>query len=627
MPTTLIGVVDELTAPSQGAFPQPDGTTEWCIWAPQHERVSLLLREGSRPRTHAMRRDEDGHFCWRGSAAHGQRYAYRLGDDQREYPDPVSRWQPDGVNQPSAVFDTARFRWSDAAWRGITSDALAIYELHVGTFTHEGTFAAVIDRLDDLRELGITAIELMPVAQFSGTRNWGYDGVHPFAAQNSYGGPEGLQRLVDAAHRMGMAVILDVVYNHLGPEGNYFGHFGGYFTDRYHTPWGKAPNFDGPGSDVVRKLVLDNAAMWIRDFHLDGLRLDAVQTIYDTSALHILAELQQAVQQIAQQQRRRVVVIGETNQNDIRLVAPRAAGGYGLDGIWADDFHHSVHALLTGEQDGYYQDYGGAEHVAKAIRDVFVYDGRYSPFHHRRHGNRAGTTPRDRFVFCVQNHDQIGNRALGDRLSATLSPAQLRLAAALLLLAPATPLLFMGEEYGETRPFPFFCSFSNPDLIAAVRRGRREELASVKFRWQHEPPDPQGAQAFEDARLSWDWAGDPQRAGLRALYKELLWARRTWFAGTPSEVTRAEIRGAGPEAACLWFERGVDRPVRICANLSSREIDVSEHCPAGAQLLFSSAAKAYGGEGERENVARLQPFECAVWGPTAWQPMRALRGE
>lgn len=625
MAETLIGEVDALTAPSQGAFPQPDGTTRWCVWAPHHERASLVLWEGDQRRTHVMPRDEDGHFRWQGRAAHGQRYAYLLGDDPREYPDPASRWQPSGVNEPSAVFDPTRFRWSDRGWRGITSDALVIYELHTGTFTREGTFAATIDRLNDLRDLGVTAIELMPVAQFSGTRNWGYDGVHPFAAQNSYGGPEGLQRLVDAAHRAGMAVILDVVYNHLGPEGNYFDQFGGYFTDRYHTPWGRAPNFDGPGSDVLRKLVLDNAAMWIRDFHLDGLRLDAVQTIYDTSALHILAELQEIVQQIAQEQGRRVVVIGETNQNDIRLVAPRAQGGYGLDGIWADDFHHSVHALLTGERDGYYRAFGESEHIAKALRDVFVYDGRYSPFHHRRHGNRAGGTPRDKFVFCVQNHDQIGNRALGDRLTATLSPAQLRLAASLLLLSPATPLLFMGEEYGETRPFPFFCSFSNPDLVAAVRRGRREELASVKFRWRHEPPDPQAETTFHDARLSWDWNDDPDRAGLRALYKELLWARRAWFAARPSEITRAEILDTGCEAACLWFERGMEQPVQICANLSAREVQIPELAAADRRLLFSSAAHAYGGTGERTTISKLQPFECVAWGAVALQSVPALR--
>lgn len=623
---TLIGLVDRLTEPSQGAFPQSDGTTEWCIWAPQHERVSLVLWQGGRKRALAMHREEGGHFRLRISAAHGQRYAYLLGDDRREYPDPVSRWQPDGVNQPSAVFNPAEFRWSDSGWRGIAADALVIYELHVGTFTREGTFDAVIERLDELVELGITAIELMPIAQFSGRRNWGYDGVHPFAAQNTYGGPAGLQRLIDAAHRAGIAVILDVVYNHLGPEGNYFGNFGPYFTDCYHTPWGRALNYDGPHSDPVRKVALDNTSMWIRDFHLDGLRLDAVQTIYDTSALHILAELQQAVQQIAHEQRRHVVVIGETNQNDIRLVTPRAQGGYGLDGIWADDFHHSMHALLTGERDGYYQDFGEPDHLAKALRDVFVYDGRYSPFHRRRHGNRAGDTPREKFVFCVQNHDQVGNRAMGDRLAAILSHAQLRLAAAILLLSPTTPLLFMGEEYGETRPFPFFCSFANPELIAAVRRGRKAELASVEFVWQHEPPDPHDEQTFDDARLSWNWMSDPRRAGLRALYKDLLCARQAWFGDKPNSVMMAEILSPHGEAPCLWFERGTHRTVQICANLSAREVNLPRQPAAASQLLLSTADVAYGGEREQKNRGDLSPYECAVWGPADGKRVSAFNG-
>ena len=450
--------------------------------------------------------------------------------------------------------------------------------------------------------------------------------MHPFAAQNTYGGPEGLQRLVDAAHRTGLAVILDVVYNHLGPEGNYFGNFAPYFTDCYHTPWGRALNYDGPQSDPVRKIVLDNADMWIRDFHLDGLRLDAVQTIFDTSALHILAELQQTVQQIAQDQRRHVTVIGETNQNDIRLVAPAADGGYGLDGIWADDFHHGMHALLTGERDGHYQAYGEAEHLAKSLRDAFVYDGRYSPFHHRRHGNRAGDTPREKFVFCVQNHDQIGNRAHGGppggiAVGCTTS----RVAAALLLLAPTTPLLFMGEEYGETRPFPFFCLFSNPELVAAVRRGRKAELASVKFVWQHEPPDPPGEQTFNEARLSWNWASDPRRAGLRALYKDLLWARQAWFGAKPCDVTLAEILVAEGDAPCLWFERGGSQPVQIYANLSERKIEAPRQPAADTRLLLSTADTAYGSAREaRKSNAVLLPYECVVWGPADLQSARLL---
>ena len=618
------GFVNPLDIPSQGPHKLPDGSTQWCVWAPLHQQVMLALWEDSQPVLRPMRRTDDGHFFWQGPAATGQRYAYRLGTETRDLPDPASRWQPDGVNKPSAVFHVDEFSWSDAAWRGVDRADLVIYELHVGTFTPQGTFAAIVERLPALRELGVTAIEIMPVAQFSGTRNWGYDGVHPFAAQNSYGGPAGLQALVDAAHRAGMGVLLDVVYNHLGPEGNYFANFGPYFTDHYHTPWGKALNYDDPDCDPVRKLVLDNAAMWVRDFHVDGLRLDAVQTICDSSAKHLLEELQDTVQVIAATQHRRVVVIAETNQNDVRLVAPREQGGYGLDGVWADDFHHCVHALLTGERDGYYVDFGTAEHLAKSLLDAFVYDGCYSPFHRRRLGNRVGDTPRERFVFCIQNHDQVGNRALGDRFGELLSPAEQRLAASLLLLAPAVPLLFMGEEYGESRPFPFFCSFAEPGLIEAVRRGRRAELASVKFAWKHEPPDPQSAETFDAAKLSWSWASDPSRAGLRALYADLLQARRKWPALRARHVTRADVirtsTGNSTGAACLCAELGDSERVTVWANLSAEPIDLPEQRPAGAAPVFSSAAAIYGGtRAANAEIKRLEPYECLAWG-------RAVRG-
>ena len=400
----------------------------------------------------------------------GLPYAFKLADG-REYPDPASRWQPDGVHRPSAVFFPESYRWSDAAWRGVARDDLVIYELHVGTFTPEGTFDAIIPRLPQLRSLGVTAVELMPVAQFAGDRNWGYDAVYPYAVQNSYGGPRALQRLVDAAHQAGLAVILDVVYNHLGPEGNYLGNFGPYFTDRYRTPWGMAINYDGPDSDAVRQFVIDNARMWVRDFHIDGLRLDAVHAIYDLSPRHILAEIQAAVQREAARAGRLVHVIAESNQNDVRLIRPRERGGYGLDGVWSDDFHHSVHALLTGERDGYYLDFGEPAHLAKALNDVFVYDGCYSPFRRRRHGSRVGAIDRTRFVVCVQNHDQVGNRARGDRLGTLVAPAAQRLACGLLLLSPCVPLLFMGEEYGEAEAL---------SLLLLVRRSRRRRGGAAR---------------------------------------------------------------------------------------------------------------------------------------------------
>ena len=449
----------------QGALLDADGSILWRLWAPKSERVLLVIGAGTDRREISMTAEPFGYHTHRASGIReGFRYAFKLSDGQ-EFPDPASRWQPDGVHRPSAVFSPAAFTWTDRNWRGVRREDLVFYELHVGTFTPAGTFDAIIPRLSELAALGITAIELMPIAQFPGERNWGYDGVYPYAVQNSYGGPRALQRLVDAAHQRGLAVFLDVVYNHLGPEGCYFNQFGHYFTNHYHTPWGAAINFGDAYSDPVRQFFIDNARVWIRDFHIDGLRLDAIHAIYDASALHILAEIRAAVHRIGKEQNRAVHVVAESNLNDVRVVNPPERGGHGLDGAWSDDFHHSVHALLTGERDGYYQDFGEPEQLVKALNNVYVYDGCYSPFRRRRHGSSVGTTDRTRFIVALQNHDQIGNRAMGDRLSTLLPPAAQRLAAGLMLLSPFVPLMFMGEEYGETRPFPFFCSFGDPDLV------------------------------------------------------------------------------------------------------------------------------------------------------------------
>lgn len=591
----------------------------------------------------------DGYFaCELPDAPEGLRYLYRLADGG-EYPDPASRWQPVGVHRPSAVFFPEEFSWTDRAWRGVAREDLVIYELHVGTFTPEGTLAAIVPRLAELRELGVTALELMPVAQFPGERNWGYDGVHLFAVQNSYGGPRGLQQLVDAAHAAGLAVILDVVYNHLGNEGNYLAQFGPYFTDRYHTPWSCAVNFDGPGSDAVRQFVIDNACQWVRDFHLDGLRLDAVQTIYDFGAQHILAELQEAVQWEAALAERTVHVIAETDQNDTRLIRPVDRGGYGLSAVWSDDLHHSVHALLTGQRDGYYEDFGQPRHLAKAIASVHVYDGCYSVHRRRRHGSRVTGHDRTQFVVCVQNHDQVGNRALGDRFGTLLPLAAQRLAGALLLLSPCTPLLFMGQEYGETRPFPFFCSFGDPELIEAVRRGRRQEFADLSFRWGAEIADPQAPETFAAAQLSWSWpAGSPQ-AGLRTLYQDLLQARRVWpplrdrrhtsarlAAGSGSrqtsgrlELYRVPLASSATTAArlvpvqaddseervLLVVERGSgDDNLLACANVAA--VNLPLILDVGTRrLLLSTEDRRYGGQRTREvPVDFLAPYELVVFG-------------
>ena len=495
----------------------------FAVWAPRAERVSARILSGRGTGVHRLEPNDDGVFSGivAGVAA-GDDYLFRLEGSWGacERPDPVSRFQPDGVHGPSRVVDPFAFAWTDSGWTGREMADHVLYELHVGTFSDAGTFDGVIAHLDDLVALGITAIELMPIGEFPGRRNWGYDGVALYAAASAYGGPAGLRRLVDAAHRAGLGVVLDVHYNHLGPEGNYLADFGPYFTERHRTPWGPAMNFDDADSDEVQRWVVDNALHWIVEFHLDGLRLDAVHAIVDLGARHVLAELADTVHGVARHLGRRVHLIAESDLNDPRIVRPPERGGYDIDAQWSDDFHHAVHAVLTGERFGYYADFGGVACVAKTLTDRFVNDGCRSGFRRRRHGAPARDVPADRFVVFVQNHDQIGNRAGGERLAALVSPDALRLAAAVLLLSPYVPMLFMGEEYGETRPFLYFVSHGDPALLDAVRTGRREEFAA--FGWADDVPDPAAEETFLRSRL--DRASGS--TALRALYRDLLRVRR-----------------------------------------------------------------------------------------------------
>ncbi|MFO0841788.1 MAG: maltose alpha-D-glucosyltransferase [Gemmataceae bacterium] len=533
-----------------GAVWSPPDNCHFLVWAPRADRVVLRLTEPV-ARDLPMRPMEDGyHQLVVKGVSPGQKYLFALPGgvacpDPIARPDPASRWQPDGVHGPSAVVDP-RFAWGDGGWRGIALKDMVLYELHVGTFTPEGTFDAAIGHLDRLCQLGVNAIEVMPVAQFPGGRNWGYDGVYPFCVQNSYGGAAGLKRLVDAAHRRGVAVVLDVVYNHLGPEGNYLREFGPYFTDHYRTPWGEALNFDGADSDHVRHFFLTNALMWQDEFRLDGLRLDATHAIKDTSALPFLTELAEQADREARRLGRPFHLIAESDANDARLVRPRGQGGFGLAASWADDFHHAAHTLLTGERAGYYQDFGELSDLVWAYRDAWVYAGRYSPHRRRQHGNSPKGLGRDRFVVCAQNHDQVGNRARGERLSALVDRDGLGLAAGLVLLSPFVPLLFMGEEYGETAPFLFFTSHGDPGLIEAVRRGRREEFAS--FGWQGEVPDPQGEETFARSKLD-PSRGDPE---LLSLYRELIALRRT----LPLDGEREVIADEERQALRVWYHEG-----------------------------------------------------------------------
>ena len=448
----------------------------------------------------------------------GTRYKYRLASGD-EFADPASAFQPEGVHGPSEVVSHI-FDWPDRQWSGFPIESYTIYELHVGTFTTEGTFNAVIPHLDRLRDLGITAIELMPLAQFPGARNWGYDGVFPFAVQNSYGGPTGLKNLVEACHQRALAVVLDVVYNHIGPEGNYLPAFAPYFTDRYKTPWGPALNFDDSHSDEVRHFFLENARYWIRDFHIDALRLDAVHAILDHSALNFLEELSEAIHELGTSLNRRVYAIAESALNDTRLIRPTELGGYGLDAQWNDDFHHALHTLLTKESEGYYADFGNFQHMAQAFSEGFVYSGRYSVNRGRRHGNSSRGMPSVKFVVYAQNHDQIGNRLQGERLSHLVSFESLKLAAGIVLLSPFIPLLFMGDEYGELSAFQYFVSHSDPRLIGAVREGRKEEFS--KFKWNGEPPDPQDEQTFLRSKLQHQLKDQPQHRAMLEFHHELI---------------------------------------------------------------------------------------------------------
>ena len=497
------------------------GRCRFQVWAPRVRKVEVRFLT---PRERVADLEEKGgiHQAILEGVEPGSRYLYRL-DGRVERPDPASRFQPLGVHGPSQVVDPA-FSWDDPGWSGLPLEDYVLYELHVGAFSTAGTFEGVIPHLDELKDLGITAVELMPAAQFPGSRNWGYDGVYPFAAQDSYGGPAGFKTLVNACHRKGLAVVLDVVHNHFGPEGNYLRDFGPYFTDRYKTPWGEAVNFDGPDSDEVRRFFIESSLYWIIDFHVDALRLDAIHAILDFSAQPFLEDLALAVKEQAAHLNRRIHLIAESDLNDTRPIRSRELGGYGLDAQWNDDFHHALHALLTGEQEGYYRDFGKVEDLAKAWRNGYVLGGEYSLYRRRRHGNSSRHVPAHRFVVCSQNHDQVGNRMLGERLSSLVPWEGLKMAAGAVLLSPFIPLLFMGEEYGETAPFQYFISHSDPELVEAVRRGRREEFGA--FQWKGEPPDPQSEETFLRCKLNHPLRREEGHRILREFYRESLRLRK-----------------------------------------------------------------------------------------------------
>ncbi|TAN22337.1 MAG: malto-oligosyltrehalose trehalohydrolase [Acidobacteria bacterium] len=606
------------------------------VWAPLAQRMEIE-HDGRRE---AMQPHADGWWIAATDLPHGADYAFcRDGGEAR--PDPRSLWQPNGVHAPSRCFDVRRFVWSDADFRaaaltgagpGVAAPrhpldarpsrgpwtpqpglrvwrSAVLYELHIGTFTAEGRFDAAIGELDHLAALGITHVEVMPIAAFPGERGWGYDGVALFAAHSAYGGPEGFQRFVDACHARGLGVILDVVYNHLGPSGNYLSTFAPYFTDRHHTPWGEAVNFDGPYSDGVREFFIANARSWLRDFHCDGLRLDAVHAIADNSARTFLEDLAASVRVLEAECGRPLVLIAESDANDSRLSAPPEAGGIGLTAQWNEDFHHALHAALSGEREGYFCDFGSLAALAATLRRGFYLDGRYSHFRHRRHGRPFGATDASRLVVYAQNHDQTGNRARGERLSQLVSPGLLRVAAALTLLGPGVPLLFQGEEFGAKTPFLYFTDHAEPELAAAVRQGRPRES-----------PDPQDPDTFTRSRLRWD----QQDAGLLAWYRDLIRLRRT-TALAGHDLAEVRVRYSERDR-WLTLARG---GWRVACNLAPQPQAVPlGRSPQGWRLVLASAEP----QAVAADAATLAPTSAAVfaprqgWGPGAPGPAGAEAG-
>jgi maltooligosyltrehalose trehalohydrolase len=574
------------------------------VWSPKARTVALAVGGTQIPMT---ARADGWWSAEAASAAPGTDYAFRL-DGGPPLPDPRSVWQPQGVHGPSRVLDHGAFPWTDGRWQPGPLPSAVLYELHVGTFTPAGTFEAAIARLDHLVDLGITHVELMPVAEFSGSRGWGYDGVDLYAPHHAYGGPEGLKRLVNACHAKGLAVLLDVVYNHVGPSGNYLERFGPYFTTRHQTPWGPAVNLDGPGSDEVRRFFCDNALMWLRDYHLDGLRLDAVHALVDTSAVPFLEQLAAEVHALEAHLSRHLVLIAESDLNDPRVVRPPELGGYGLGAQWSDDFHHALHTVLTGERAGYYADFGSLADLAKALTGAFVYDGRYSHFRGRRHGRPTTGLSGDHFLGYLQNHDQIGNRARGERSSHLLSPGRLKIAAALVLTAPFVPLLFQGEEWGASTPFQYFTDHEDPELGRAVSEGRRSEFAA--FGWSpDEVPDPQAPATHLRSQLDWRELACEPHASILDWHRCLVRLRRQIPALADGRIDQVRVH-CDEQARWLTVERG---PMIVACNLAGRVQRVPIARAQSSEVLLTSdpmiEVKASGAALPPDSVVVLGPAE------------------
>jgi maltooligosyltrehalose trehalohydrolase len=552
------------------------------VWAPFAQSVAVQVDGSSFGMTGP---DEDG--WWTASidaATNGSDYGFRIDGSKTAYPDPRSQWQPNGVHGLSRVCDQSAFRWTDESFQARPLASAVIYELHVGTFTTEGTFDAAITKLEHLRDLGIIHVELMPVAAFDGDHGWGYDGVSLYAVQEAYGGPNGLERFVNAAHGLGLAVLLDVVYNHFGPSGNYTGKFGPYLTDAHKTPWGGATNLEESGSYEVRRFFCDNARMWLSDFHLDGLRIDAVHSLVDRSAIHFLEQLAGETETLSATLGRRLVLIAESDLNDPRIVMPRDCGGFGMDAQWSDDFHHALFAVLNKEKPGgYYSDFGSFAQLAKAMEETFVYDGIFSPHRNRMHGRTGRNLSQHRFLGFIQNHDQVGNRAVGDRVSQSAGIDRAKIAAALVLLGPFVPMLFQGEEWASTSPFLYFADHKDRELARQVSEGRRQEFKA--FGWDPETiPDPENKATFERSKLNWDETAEPVHAAMLDWYRELILLRRTTASLNNGEPGNTKVTYS-EEQRWLWVSRG---SIVIACNVASNSILLP--LMQGVRLILASKA-------------------------------------
>jgi maltooligosyltrehalose trehalohydrolase len=563
---------------------------EFTVWAPQVKSVSVKVGGG----LHAMDGpDERG--WWKAAvenAGPGSDYGFQIDDDPAIYPDPRSARQPNGVHAMSQVYDHTAFEWHDARWQAPPLASAILYEMHVGTFTQGGTFDSAIERLDYLFDLGVTHIEVMPVAAYAGDRGWGYDGVDLFAVTENYGGPDGLKRFVDACHVRGLAVVLDVVYNHFGPVGAYAGKFGPYLTNRHRTPWGDAVNFEGRGSDEVRRFFCDNALMWMREFHIDGLRLDAIHEIVDRSAIHFLEQLAAEVEVLAAKLGGRLVLIAESDLNDPKIVRVREAGGFGIDAQWSDDFHHALFTLLhTEEGMGYYSDFGSFEKLVKSLTHVFVYDGDYSQYRKRHHGRPVDGLSAHHFVGFIENHDQVGNRATGARLQQIVGADRGKVAAGILLTAPFVPLLFQGEEYAASTPFLYFADHEEPEMVKAVSEGRKKEFAAFGFA-ELDVPDPEARETMERSKLNWDEVADGCHQEMHDWYRALIRLRRNSISLNDGDRGHTKVKFS-EEDRWLAMDRG---GVQVLANLGRK--DASFDVPESFRVALVSREGVGGNAGK-----------------------------